>query len=160
MLAASGDGIALMGNSDAFFRMAPYVVETIARENKWNYTPEPRSAGSLLILIDATRGTAAALTQFERMKHRQLAGFRLDEGALNALGYQLLSRNRVADAISVLELNVAEYPKSWNCYDSLAEAYARAGQTGLAIENYERSLTLNPQNENGAEALKKLRARD
>ena len=33
-----------------------------------------------------------------------------------------------------------------------------AGQKELAIEYYEKSLTLNPQNTNGTEMLKKLRA--
>ncbi len=32
-----------------------------------------------------------------------------------------------------------------------------AGRKELAIQNYEKSLELNPQNENGATMLKKLR---
>ncbi len=33
----------------------------------------------------------------------------------------------------------------------------RAGRKELAIQNYEKSLELNPQNQNAAEMLKKLR---
>lgn len=50
-----------------------------------------------------------------------------------------------------------EYPKFWNAYDSLGEAYTKAGQEDSAIENYEKSIELNPQNQGGIEALKKLR---
>jgi len=51
---------------------------------------------------------------------------------------------------------VQEYPKFWNGYDSLAEAFAIAGQKEQAIENYQKSVELNPQNQGGIDALKKL----
>lgn len=50
-----------------------------------------------------------------------------------------------------------EYPKFWNAYDSIGEAYMKAGQKDLAIENYQKSVELNPQNQGGIDALKKLR---
>ena len=43
-----------------------------------------------------------------------------------------------------------------NVYDSLGEAYMKTGQKELAIKNYEKSLELNPKNDNGKEMLKKL----
>jgi cytochrome c-type biogenesis protein CcmH/NrfG len=54
-------------------------------------------------------------------------------------------------------LNVALYPRSWNVYDSLGEAYMNHGEKELAIQNYEKSLQLNPQNEKGAATLQKLK---
>jgi tetratricopeptide (TPR) repeat protein len=68
----------------------------------------------------------------------------------------MLGRNRAADAIEVFRLNVEEHPRSWNVYDSLAEAYAENGQRELAIENYKKSIELNPQNTNGIDRLKRL----
>lgn len=62
------------------------------------------------------------------------------------------------EAIRIFKINIQEYPEFWNCYDSLGEAYMNAGQKELAIQNYEKSVKLNPQNTNGAEMLKKLRA--
>jgi Tfp pilus assembly protein PilF len=56
-------------------------------------------------------------------------------------------------------MNVRLYPESWNVYDSLGEAQAKAGDTALAIQNYEKSLQLNPQNEPGKAALAKLRGK-
>jgi hypothetical protein len=63
----------------------------------------------------------------------------------------------VDDAIKVFELDVHDYPNYWNAYDSLAEAYATAGKKDLAIQNYEKSVELNHENQNGIDALKKLR---
>jgi tetratricopeptide (TPR) repeat protein len=47
---------------------------------------------------------------------------------------------------------------AWNLYDSLDEAYAVAGDLEKAIENYEKSVELNPENTNGIAALERLRA--
>ena len=79
------------------------------------------------------------------------------EEDLNGVGYQLLEKQKIKEAIDVFKTNVRLYPASWNAYDSLGEAYARAGETKLAIDNYEKSVQLNPENKNGKEALGKLR---
>ena len=59
-------------------------------------------------------------------------------------------------AIEIFKLNVEAYPQCWNVYHSLGEAYMRHGEKEFAIQNYEKSLELNPQNTNAAEMLKKL----
>jgi cytochrome c-type biogenesis protein CcmH/NrfG len=48
------------------------------------------------------------------------------------------------------------HPESWNVYDSLGEAYMNHGDKDLAVKNYEKSVELNPKNENGVTTLKKL----
>ena len=48
-------------------------------------------------------------------------------------------------------------PDSWNVFDSLAEAYMRDGQNDLAVRNYNRSIELNPDNENGKQMLEQIR---
>lgn len=100
-------------------------------------------------------GIAAAYRGFRGDPANKYADF---ENDFNNLGYELLSSGDMQGAIEVFQLNVAAYPKSWNVYDSLGEAYMKAGQKEKAIENYERSLTLNPENHGGEAALAKLRA--
>ena len=73
------------------------------------------------------------------------------------LGYTFLEQNELEKAIEVFKLIVKFYPNNWNSYDSLGEAYAKAGDKKMAIENYEKSLQLNPKNKNGIEALKILK---
>jgi tetratricopeptide (TPR) repeat protein len=63
----------------------------------------------------------------------------------------------VEDSIRIFQKNVEEYPESSNVYDSLGEAYAAAGKKELAIENYEKSIKLDPKNHNGIDRLKKLK---
>jgi CubicO group peptidase (beta-lactamase class C family) len=158
MFADSGRGLAMMGDSDSFFRLAPYLQEAVAKAYGWNYAPEPRPAADLLVLLEARKGTQATLDFYQRLKQGTVQGYKRDEDTLNQLGYQLLVENKLDDAIKVLKMNVDEYPKFWNCYDSLGEAYMKAGQKTLAIENYKKSVELNPQNTNGVEMLKKLQA--
>jgi Flp pilus assembly protein TadD len=81
----------------------------------------------------------------------------VDENRLNSLGYRFMGEKKYQEAIAVFKLNVELYPKSWNVYDSLGEAYMMNGDKEPAIANYEKSLALNPNNTNGAQRLKKLR---
>jgi tetratricopeptide (TPR) repeat protein len=59
-------------------------------------------------------------------------------------------------ALAILKLNVEMYPASFNVYDSYGEALANSGQKDLAIENYKKSVELNPGNANGLRALEAL----
>ena len=77
---------------------------------------------------------------------------------MNQLGYSLLYGGHQQDAITVFQRNVQDYPQSSNAYDSLGEAYMQTGEKDLAIKNYEKSLELNPKNDNAKGRLKKLGA--
>jgi tetratricopeptide (TPR) repeat protein len=80
-----------------------------------------------------------------------------EEASINALGYELLGSSRIPDAIDVFRLNVEVFPDSANVYDSLGEAYMKNGDSENAIANYERSLGLNPSNENARRMLETLK---
>ena len=145
MFADSGKGIAIMGNSDAFFHVAPYAVDVVRKSRDWQSTTGPHSAADAITLFYMMKGTEAALGAYQRLKDGAIPGFaKPNEATLNTLGYTILGNKNLDDAIKVFELNVQEYPTGWNCYDSLAEAYMNAGKKDLAIKNYEKSLELNP----------------
>ena len=76
---------------------------------------------------------------------------------INALGYRMLADERFDDAVGVFGLYVELFPQDWNAYDSLGEGYMKSGNVEQAVANYERSLELNPDNDNAVEMLKKLR---
>jgi len=103
-----------------------------------------------------TRGLDAMIAQYKELGRSSSTKYMFNDGALNRIGYDLLERDRVSDAITVFRLNAEEYPKVANVYDSLAEAYAKAGNRQLAIENYKRSLELDPKNQNAIDRLKEL----
>ena len=76
---------------------------------------------------------------------------------LNRLGYELMGEGKLAEATEIFKLYVEAFPDDWNAYDSLGEAYMNSEKTDLAIQSYEKSLTLNPGNKNGMAMLRKLR---
>ena len=86
-------------------------------------------------------GDAANAAQLRRRSLEVAA-----EPDINAYGYQLLASGKVDSAIVVFQKNVKDYPKSWNTYDSLGEAYATKGDTRRAIEQYSkaREMTKDP----------------
>jgi tetratricopeptide (TPR) repeat protein len=79
------------------------------------------------------------------------------ELTLNNAGYFFLLGGKTDEAIQIFELNTKFFPESFNVWDSLAEAYAKAGKKDLAIQYYEKSIQLNPQSESGKKALEDLR---
>ncbi len=114
---------------------------------------------SLVVTLGATivqKGTDAAIVQYRELKKTAPNGYDFLEPRLNTLGYMLLRRDRTAEAIKIFQLNVDEYPRSANPYDSLAEAYEKAGQKTQAIANYRKSVELNPQSQRGKDKLKEL----
>lgn len=104
---------------------------------------------------DGVQDTIAEYKQLKR--HYPAEAF--TESLLNGLGYQLMQQERYADAIELFKLNVDEYPEASNPYDSLGEAYMMYGDVEHAIENYERSVEINPDNTNGHQMLERLRAK-
>jgi CubicO group peptidase (beta-lactamase class C family) len=153
----TGNGVALMTNSNHGIAVGGLVVQSVAREFGWNYKG-PNDPLAELFLIDLASGPKAALDHYAEIKQANIPGEPITEPTLNLVGYMLISANRLDDAIAVLARNVAEYPQGFNTYDSLGEAYMRNGQKELAIQNYEKSLKLNPANDNAVAMLKKLRA--
>ena len=81
----------------------------------------------------------------------------VSESLLNLIGYGLIYEGKLKDAIAIFELGIRLYPLSSNAYDSLGEAYMKNDQIELSIKNYEKSLELNPENENAQEMLNKLK---
>jgi len=76
--------------------------------------------------------------------------------AINRLGYKLLWRNKVKEALHVMEWNAAAFPQSAAALDSLAEAQARAGEHAAALANYKKSLEMDGENPGAWEMVRYL----
>jgi CubicO group peptidase (beta-lactamase class C family) len=120
------------------------------------YAAPKKPISEALLKTIVEKDVAAAVKQYHELKTKEAAGYDFREPELNMLGYQLLEMKRTKDAIEIFKLNVEAYPRAANTYDSLGEAYMINGDKELAIQNYKKSLELNPNNANAAEALKKL----
>jgi tetratricopeptide (TPR) repeat protein len=121
------------------------------------YDAPSRLVREALAQMYEEEGLEASLALYQELKATQPAEA-FHENLLNSLGYQLLRSDRIDDAIAVFRLNIEEYPDAWNPYDSMGEAYMVAGQLELAVEYYERSIQLNPDNTGGKAALERIRA--
>jgi CubicO group peptidase (beta-lactamase class C family) len=120
------------------------------------YEPPKISIVSALDKTIAEKGIAAGIAQYRDLKAKQPATYDFAEPELNRLGYQLLRNGKPKEAIEIFKLNVEAYPQGFNAYDSLAEAYMTINERELAIQNYKKSLELNPNNTNATEILKRL----
>ncbi len=114
------------------------------------------SIAEVLLKTIEERGVEAGIEQYRDLKATQPTTYNFDEQELNTLGYRLLRTGKVPDAVAIFRLNVEAYPEAFNPYDSLGEAYMAMGDRVLAARNYRKSLDLNPDNTNAAEALKQL----
>lgn len=81
-----------------------------------------------------------------------------DEADINRLGYRFMGWDRIDDAVRILGLNAELFPNSFNVFDSYGEALLVSGDTTAAVENYRKSLELNPDNTNAATVLEQLGA--
>ena len=103
-----------------------------------------------------SQGVNAAAKYYLDKRRSEPGIILFDESVMNSLGYNYLQNGKIKDAIEVFKLNTIAYPESWNVYDSLGEAYLKDGQKDLAIKNYEKSLELNPNNQNAKKILKQI----
>jgi len=101
-------------------------------------------------------GLDAAKNKYSKIKSSKSKLY-FNENELNRLGYRFMQKQKMDEAIFIFSINVEQFSNSANAYDSLGEAYLKNGQTKLAIQNYEKSLKLNPENKNAIKMLKKLK---
>jgi CubicO group peptidase (beta-lactamase class C family) len=120
------------------------------------FQPPKQSIAETLFKTILEKNIDAALKQYHELKQAKKDSYNFRETELNNLGYQLIAKGKIKEAIEILKLNVEAYPDAFNTYDSLGEAYLINGDKELAIQNYKKSLELNPKNSGAVEALKKL----
>lgn len=114
-----------------------------------------QNASVLIKEIIEEQGIEEAQNKFEEILS-DTSHYLLIESELNVLGYQYARQRKNSEALAVLQMNVQAFPGSWNVYDSLGEMLAWTGNTEAAIENFEKSLELNPENENAVKNLNQI----
>lgn len=134
------------------------------RVNMWCHTchsgrPRPMTLEEELGETYRLKGIEATLAYYRELKENYYGrgAYDFGENSLNSFGYDLLNQNDTAGAIAVFKLNTDAFPESANVWDSLAEAYMKAGDMALAEKYYQKSLELNPKNRNAKEMLQRIR---
>ena len=99
------------------------------------------------------RGINGALKMYDSLKAANDTTYDFAESELNTLGYQLVSENKLNDAIVIFKLNTTSYPKSSNAFDSLGDAYVAVRNKDDAIQSYQTAVDLD---KNNLESIRKL----
>jgi len=104
-------------------------------------------------------GLSEAINLYDDLRKTHADKYDFSEKQLNTLGYYYINRHKFGRAKAILKLNIDIFPESANTYDSYAEACMLNGDYDEAIENYNRSLELDPDNSNAVEMLNELSER-
>jgi tetratricopeptide (TPR) repeat protein len=81
----------------------------------------------------------------------------ISQSRLNRMGYEYLRTNKFLEARELFKINIALYPNKSGVYDSMGDAFKKEKDTLKAIEYYQKSLAINPENRNSQSSLKKLK---
>lgn len=106
---------------------------------------QKQSINNTLYKTISEQGIDAGIQQYHQLKKEAANEYKFAETDLNVLGYRLIAENKHEAAIAMLKLNTEIYPKSPNAFDSLGEAYLRAGDSEKAIKYYELVLKMAPK---------------
>lgn len=149
-----GQAVILFSNTSAapLNEMADKIIDILNGEE---VKPPLKSLAGYLHEIINEEGIDAAIEKFDALKN-EIDVFSLRENEMNMLGYEMLAENRLDEALGIFKLNVGEYPKSYNVYDSYGEALLKKGIKDSAIVYYKKSLELNPRSQSGIKVLKEL----
>lgn len=135
------------------------------RVNMWCHTchrgrPRPMTLAEELEEKYRKDGLKAALEHYDRLKRDfyNRGAYDFGERGLNGFGYEVLKTDP-AGAIEVFRLNAEQFPKSGNVWNSLGEAYWKAGDLNRAERNYKKALKINPQDSSSQEMLQKIEAK-
>lgn len=97
---------------------------------------------------------ADALNQYEKI--RKQPAYILNEQEINQMGYNIMGAGKIKEAIALMNINVIEFPRSANVWDSRGEAYMVNGEKAKAILDYKKSLELDPFSMNAIRKLNEL----
>jgi len=86
-------------------------------------------------------------------KKGQKSTYNTSEGEINSFAYELLNSGKKNDALEVFTLNTELYPEEFNTFDSLGQCLLLLGKKEEGIKAYEKSLKLNPKNENARQVI-------
>lgn len=102
------------------------------------------------------KGIDAAKNEYNFIKKNNMDKYCNTEYDFNNFAYLLCGDDKVNEAIEMLKIGIAEFPKAANLYDSLGEMYLKNDNKEMAIVNYKKSLELNPDNKIAEKILKEI----
>jgi len=156
-----------LGREDLVKAMSAGPISFLTLYNSVADEPMRLRVPALPVDISSCQKIRQALAKGDTTEYRRLANKLIQkeepadeavEKAINRYGYMFMrSHGGIDEALELFKLNVSLFPESSRVWDSLGEGFMSAGNNDQAISHYEKSLALNPSNENARRVLEKLR---
>lgn len=106
------------------------------------------------------KGTKGAIETYLRLEKenngKETYGF--NSNALLGFVFQLMQKNKLAEALEIAKFNVQKYPDSHVSYYSLALVLEKSNDKKGAIENLEKAIKIKPDFQRGKDLLTKLKS--
>jgi len=150
--------ILMTNNKNLKLRNIAEAIENITKGNSFKI---PQKSVYLSIRQKCYNNVDDGIEYYKQLKKNYPDTYNFsEEGELNILGYKLIEKNQIKEAIKIFKLLVSEFPNSANPYDSLGEAYYLNGNNSMALQNYNKVLELNPNNTNAKKMIKKIKMKN
>jgi len=82
----------------------------------------------------------------------------LSQAEMDRAGLEFSRKNFQAQALETYKINTLLFPESWRTFNSYGNALLRNGKKEEALLMFERSIALNPNDENGKTVIKQIKA--
>ena len=112
--------------------------------------------GAARAVVDLVAGRGESAERIVRELAQSIDVFQT-ETAVNETGYVLMRNQQAELALQLFEINTRVFPDASNTWDSLGEAHMTLGNENEAIRAYEKSLELDPDNENARTMIARIR---
>ena len=118
----------------------------------------PKQLSTVLLDTEAQKGVKAAIDQYWDLRKRYFGRQSYDFGEMSLVDVaQKIVQEKPDDALALLETNTTFFPQSGRTYFVMAQAYNAKKDKAKAIENLERAVVLDPQNQQAKRLLEQLR---
>ena len=114
------------------------------------------SIAKKLGLIIGDSGIEDAVSEYYFLKQKEAGSYNFEEPELNKLGIELYFRfKKPKEALRIFEVNMHEYPCSYNTYDSYAFILKETGDYSNAVRYYKKGLDILQKypGENNSESI-------
>lgn len=150
---SSRSSIILLNNTNhAFLNAMTTAILGILEDEPYDFPKKPLA--QFMVEVLQKEGVEKGVLFYKA--HKDKDDYYISEQELIIEGYRLLHAGNAKDAAEVFKLSTEVFPDKDNPYDSYAEALMALEKNEEAIQNYKKSLQLNPNNTNAVKMLEKL----
>jgi CubicO group peptidase (beta-lactamase class C family) len=105
------------------------------------------------------KGADYAAVRLNELKN-DTENYNFSENDVNNMAYEMLENDYPAQALETFKLNTFLFPASDNVYESYGEGLLQIGKRDEAVRMFEKTLKINPQNEDAQKMLEKMKSGD